>query len=109
MMAVTFDTRPTAIGDMIMVTGTYEASDTTIDLSTFFGPNSVEFFSITSTDTTATTAVEINIEESATAVNATLPDSFKLVDATCVVTLYGGTAAGGAQEPGNVMAIGRRG
>lgn len=108
-MAVTFDTRPTAIGDMIMVTGRYEANDTTIDLSGFFGPNSVEFFSITPTDTLATTTVEMAIEGTPTAVAMTCPDSFQLVDATCIVTLYGGTAAGGAQEPGNFMAIGRRG
>jgi hypothetical protein len=108
-MAVTFDTRPTAIGDMIMVTGKYEANDTTIDLSGFFGPNSVEFFSITPTATLATTTVELSIEETPTAVTATYPDTFQLVDATCIVTLYGGTAAGGSQEPGNFMAIGRRG
>ena len=105
MMAVSFDTRPTAFGDMIMVTGTYAAGDTTIDLSPFFGKNSVEFFSITSTDTTGT----VTLEYDGSGVAATIEDAFQLVDATCIVTLYGGTAAGGAQEPGNFMAIGRRG
>jgi hypothetical protein len=34
-MAVTIDNRPTVFGDRLIITGTYEATDTTIDLSAF--------------------------------------------------------------------------
>ena len=34
-MAVTIDNRPTVFGDRVVITGTYEATDTTIDLSAF--------------------------------------------------------------------------
>tara|TARA_R110000824_G_scaffold282442_1_gene470700 strand:+ start:1237 stop:1557 length:321 start_codon:yes stop_codon:yes gene_type:complete len=32
-MAVTIDTRPTVFGDRLIITGSYEAADTSIDLS----------------------------------------------------------------------------
>ena len=105
-MAVVFNTRPTAFGDMLIVTGTYEASDVTIDLNDFF--SSVEGFSITPTGTTPNTNVVFDIEESATAAATPLYDAFKL--ANNIVTLYGGQASStGAQVAGNFMAIGRRG
>ena len=34
-MAVTIDNRPTVFGDRVVITGTYEAADTEIDLSDF--------------------------------------------------------------------------
>ena len=46
-MAVTFEPRTTAFGDMIIVRGAYEAGDATIDLSSFFGPNNVQMFDMT--------------------------------------------------------------
>ena len=109
-MAIAFDTRPTAFGDLIMVTGTYAAADTTIDLSGFF--SEVLAFDIMPTDTHSTTPLEMSIEgeagPAATNVDATLADSFKLVGTT--VTLYGGAASSaGAQEPGKFVSIGRRG
>ena len=47
-MAVTFEPRTVAFGDMIIVRGAYEAGDTTIDLSGFFRPSGVEMFDMTS-------------------------------------------------------------
>ena len=46
-MAVTFESRTTAFGDMIIVRGAYEAGDTTIDFSSFFGPNNLQMFDMT--------------------------------------------------------------
>jgi len=46
-MAVTFEPRTVAFGDMIIVRGAYEAGDTTIDLSGFFRPSGVEMFDMT--------------------------------------------------------------
>ena len=46
-MAVTFEPRPTAFGDMIIVRGAYEAGDATIDFSSFFGPNNLQMFDMT--------------------------------------------------------------
>jgi hypothetical protein len=109
-MAVTIDPRPNSIGDMIMITGSYEAGDTTIDLSDFYAPNSIEFFSITPTDTVATFVARAVIEETEGNANMSLQDAFKLADSTCIVTLYQGPAtSAGASEPGKFMAMGRRG
>ena len=109
-MAVTIAPRPNSIGDMIMITGSYEAGDTTIDLSQFYAPNSIEFFSITPTDTVAVFTARGIVEESEGNVDMTLQDAFKLVDSTCIVTLYQGPASSaGASEPGKFMAMGRRG
>ena len=109
-MTVTFGTRPTAFADLIMITGTYEAGDTTIDLSEFF--SEVVMFDTMATDTHSTTTVEMQIfgegGPAQTAVAATFADSSKLVGTT--VTLYGGAASSaGAQEPGKFVAMGRRG
>ena len=46
-MAVTFEPRTVAFGDMIIVRGAYEAGDATIDLSGFFRPSGVEMFDMT--------------------------------------------------------------
>lgn len=73
-MAVTFEPRTTAFGDMIIVRGAYEAGDTTIDFSSFFGPNNLHMFDMTPN-----------------AAHATISASF--TDATCDYT------AGGTPDP----------
>tara|TARA_R100000008_G_scaffold81750_1_gene65322 strand:- start:624 stop:956 length:333 start_codon:yes stop_codon:yes gene_type:complete len=110
-MVVVFDTRPTAFGDMIIVTGTYDAGDDTIDLSGFM--KTIDGFNINSTATTANVAVFAG-PESGSNTDAQFPDTFQLaVEASTgkvgtTVTLYGGVTDG-AQEPGKFVAFGRRG
>mgnify|MGYP003652536569 CR=1 FL=1 len=55
-MAVTFEPRTVAFGDMIIVRGAYEAGDTTINLSDFFRPSGVEMFDMTSSSHEAVTS-----------------------------------------------------
>jgi len=55
-MAVTFEPRTVAFGDMIIVRGAYEAGDTTIDFSDFFGPNGVLMFDMTSSSNATVTS-----------------------------------------------------
>lgn len=68
-MAVTIDNRPTVFGDRLIITGTYEATDTTIDLSAFLSeidmamclrtgatPGAAEAYTIDGTTITLTAA-----------------------------------------------------
>ena len=80
-MAVTIDNRPSVFGDRVIITGTYEAGDTTIDLVSFLS----EIDMVMCCGTGAVPA----------------PAEAYIIDGT-TVTL---TAATG---DGNFMAIGRR-
>ena len=106
-MAVVFDTRPTAFGDMIIVTGTYESGDTTIELGGFM--NEISAFSINPTSTLPTVSIYGGSAlPGGEAANITLPDGFHWDANRTTVTLYGGATAA-ARTSGKFMAIGRRG
>ena len=80
-MAVTIDNRPTVFGDRMIITGTYEATDTTIDLSSFLS--------------------EIDMAMCAVTGAVPAPAEVYTIDGT-TITLTAASAAG------NFMAIGRR-
>lgn len=60
-MAVTFEPRTVAFGDMIIVRGAYEAGDATIDLSGFFRPSGVEMFDMTPNTNHATISASFTL------------------------------------------------
>tara|TARA_R100001015_G_C4631594_1_gene194231 strand:+ start:64 stop:378 length:315 start_codon:yes stop_codon:yes gene_type:complete len=103
-MAVTIDTRPTYFGDRMVVTGSYETGDTTIDLSSLL--ISIDMATLTPTGALAPQTLE-------TGDNADASDSapFDLVEfatasgTTITVNVPG---AGQAIVGGRFLAIGRR-
>ena len=99
-MAVTIDPRPSYFGDRMIVTGSYAASDTTIDLGSLLA--SVDMCVLTPTEApagvtvTTTPAATLNIQDNVQ-VNGT------------TVTIHNGDDGGsGAATAGTFLAIGRR-
>jgi hypothetical protein len=112
-MAVTIDPRPTVFGDRFVVTGSYEAGDTSIDLSAFF--SSIDTFSI---------SPESVVEQGFTQDDGTGTGTLNLLDVATVsgttITVYPaqkeldadgggpGPATAGSTVAGTFFAIGRR-
>jgi hypothetical protein len=99
-MAVSIDPRPTVFGDRYVVTGTYAATDTTIDLSAQL--SSIDMCVLTPT-----------AEPSAVTVTTTPPADLNIadvvqVDGTTVTIHNGDDANSGASVAGTFMAMGRR-
>ena len=108
-MAVAIDPRPTYFGDRIVVTGTYGASDATIDLSSLM--TSIDMAVLTPI-AAAPIQVEVGSQADATDAEATLFREFATVAAgSTTVTI---NKPGGAHTPpvaaagGSFIAIGRR-
>jgi len=99
-MAVSIDPRPTVFGDRYVVTGTYAATDTTIDLSAQL--SSIDMCVLTPTAAPA-----------AVTVTTTPPADLNIADVVQVdgttVTIHNGDDAGTvASVAGTFMAMGRR-
>jgi hypothetical protein len=97
-MAISIDPRPTYFGDRMIVTGTYAATDVTIDLTDLLA-------SIDSCTLTPTAAPVANV--------ITAPAVHNLADAvelsgTTVIIHGGNDAVPGASVAGKFLAIGRR-
>lgn len=101
-MAVTIDPRPTYFGDRMVVTGTYAAGDTSIDLSSLL--TSIDMASVTPTG--ATPAVLPEAGASASSITLNISDVCTVSGTTITVTegVSGGTGTVG----GTFFAIGRR-
>jgi hypothetical protein len=89
-MAVTIDPRPTVFGDRVIITGTYAAADTSIDLSDLLA--SIDFAGVNSAASVVATTPPV-----------TVADTAQVSDTTITVIGTGGTTAGGT-----FLAIGRR-
>lgn len=89
-MTVTIDTRPTVFGDRMIVTGTYAATDTSIDLSDLL--DTIDFAGVNS-------AAGIVL----TTPNVTVADTASFSGSTITVIGASGTTVGGT-----FLAIGRR-
>ena len=99
-MAISIDPRPTVFGDRFVVTGTYAATDTTIDLSAQL--SSIDMCVLT--PTAAPAGVTVTTTPPAT---LNVPDVVQVSGTT--VTIHNGDDAGsGAATAGTFIAIGRR-
>lgn len=102
-MAVTIDARPTVFGDRMIVTGSYDAATTTIDLSGILA--SIDAFILN-----PASLQNQGIEEGAAADNSDVV-TMKTIDLATfsgtTVTIATGQA-GGTTVAGTFLAIGRR-
>jgi hypothetical protein len=89
-MASTIDNRPTVFGDRMIITGTYTAGETTIDLSSFL--SEIDFAGVNSIASVVGTTPPVTVADTAGVSGST-------------VTVIG---AGGATAGGSFIAIGRR-
>ena len=89
-MAVTIDPRPTYFGDRMVVTGSYGAGDTSIDLSSLLA--SIDFAGVNSAAGLVGTSPPVTVADTASFSGAT-------------ITVVG---ASGTTMGGTFMAIGRR-
>lgn len=112
-MAVTIDPRPTVFGDRFIVTGSYDAGETTINLSAFF--SSIDTFTINPASV---------VEQGFTQDDGTGTGTLNLLDVATVsgttITVYpaqkeldpdgggGAPATPGSTVAGTFFAIGRR-
>lgn len=99
-MAFSIDPRPSYFGDRIVVTGTYAATDASLDLSSLVSV--IDFAGVT--PTAAPTAVTIATTPS---VDLNIQDSVQINGTT--LTIHGGDdAVAGASTAGKFFVIGRR-
>jgi len=98
-MAITFDQRPTVFGDRIIVTGTFAASDTSIDLSSMMGSVDVCIANLST--------AESGVEVAGVELQPTLAVTFSGTTVTLGTFGAGGLAA--PTNGGTFLAIGRRG
>lgn len=101
-MAVTIDPRPTYFGDRMVVTGTYAAGDTSIDLSGLLA--SIDMANITPTTFTGANLPEAGA--SATPVILNISDVCSVSGTTITVTE--GVTGGAGTVGGTFFAVGRR-
>lgn len=100
-MAVTIDERPSYFGDRMVVTGTYAAADTTIDLGSILA--SIDMITLTPT------AVPVGILASPGPPPVTInAGDVVQVDGTTVTIHNGDDGQTGASTTGTFLAIGRR-
>jgi len=104
-MAIAFDQRPTVFGDRIIVTGTFAASDTSIDLSSMMSSVDACIANLTSAESPV--EVRNSADNDAIEIQPTLDVS---VSGTTVTLSTFGTGGPGAPSGGGTfLAIGRRG
>ena len=114
-MAVTIDPRPTYFGDRIVVTGSYEAGDTSINLSDLV--SSIDFAGVNPTAAQASVVVSntgthandtIQLVDNCTVSGTTITIVSAIVDTDPDGAGTGSTAVPGATVAGSFFAIGRR-
>lgn len=109
-MAITIDPRPTVFGDRMIVTGSYEASDINIDLSSML--SSIDFAGANSSGAIATRDTTDTGGTANTSTVVFAPDV--RIDGTTIRISAGEVAAGGdatakaPEQAGTFIAIGRR-
>lgn len=103
-MAVTIDPRPTYFGDRIVVTGSYEAADTSIDLSSLM--TSIDFADITPTGPLDPIDIEDGQQADGSDAVATTLREFATVSGTTITVIT--PQAGQTKIGGSFIAIGRR-
>ena len=103
-MAVTIDPRPTYFGDRIVVTGSYEAADTSIDLSSLM--TSIDFADINPTAAMAPLNLEIGGAADASDATPSTFREFATVSGTTIT--INKVQAAQTQIGGSFFAIGRR-
>ena len=106
-MAVTIDPRPTYFGDRMIVTGTFEAADNSIDLSSILA--SIDFAGVNLSGALA----ESPLQDSATHTTDVLFDPQTRIDGTTIRIAMaladgGGVANTAVTQGGTFLAIGRR-
>jgi hypothetical protein len=101
-MAVTIDPRPSVFGDRMILTGSYEAADATIDLSAFF--SSIDFAGVNSSGASA--AVPITDTGAVPPSQDVYFQPIVRIDGTSLRIAAG--LADQAAEAGTFFAIGRR-
>ena len=105
-MAVTFDQRPTVFGDRIIVTGTFAASDTSIDLSSMMSSVDACMANLSS----AESGVEVDATSAPGGTVEVQPTLDVSISGTTVTLTTFGTGGPGAPSGGGTfLAIGRRG
>ena len=114
-MAVTIDNRPTYFGDRIVVTGSYEAGDTSINLSDLV--SSIDFAGVNPTAAQAPVVVSntgthandtIQLVDNCTVSGTTITTVSAIVDTDPDGAGTGSAAVAGATVAGTFFAIGRR-
>tara|TARA_R100000353_G_scaffold17982_1_gene16721 strand:- start:1491 stop:1805 length:315 start_codon:yes stop_codon:yes gene_type:complete len=103
-MAVTIDPRTSVFGDRMVVTGTYEAADATIDLSDFL--SEINFADITPTSAMAPLNLEIGGAADASDATPSTFRNFATVDGTTIT--INKVQATQTAIGGTFIAIGRR-
>ena len=103
-MAVTIDPRPTYFGDRIVVTGSYEASDTSIDLSSLM--SSIDFADINPTSAMAPLNIEVGTDAGAGDATPMTFRNFATVSGTTIT--INKVEASQTAIAGTFFAIGRR-
>ena len=101
-MAVTIDPRPTYFGDRMVVTGSYTATETTIELGDLLA--SVDAFTLNPSSVTLQNVDSTPADDGGTLAILALMDSATVSGTT--VTIH--PAAGGSTKAGTFLAIGRR-
>lgn len=101
-MAVTIDPRPTYFGDRMVVTGSYAAGDTSIDLTSLLA--SIDMATVTTS--AATLALLPEAGNTASSITLNINDICTVSGTTITVTE--GVTGGVGTAGGTFMAIGRR-
>ena len=101
-MTITIDPRPTVFGDRMVITGSYTAGETTIDLSSQL--SSIDFAG------TNSAAVTVGLDEAGAGASAvTLNFNNQIaVSGTTITILDPVQVGGGGTAAGTFIAIGRR-
>tara|TARA_R110000751_G_scaffold149041_2_gene253910 strand:+ start:285 stop:587 length:303 start_codon:yes stop_codon:yes gene_type:complete len=99
-MAINIDTRTTVFGDRVVVTGTYAATDVTIDLTGLMA-------SIDACTLTGTAAPPGVLHAGTPAITLNIADVAQ-ISGTTVIIHGGDDAIAGADFAGKFMAIGKR-
>ena len=102
-MAVTIDSRPTVFGDRMIVTGSYEAGDTSIDLSSLLA--SIDAI-VVNPSSTSPQPVEEGSDDTASDAVVTQTFDFATFSGTTITITPG--QAGGTVVAGTFLVIGRR-
>ena len=102
-MAVTIDPRPTYFGDRMVVTGSYEAGDTSIDLSSLLA--SIDAI-VVNPSSTSPQPVEEGSDDTASDAVVTQTFDFATFSGTTITITPG--QAGGTVVAGTFLVIGRR-
>ena len=114
-MAVTIDPRPTYFGDRIVVTGSYGAADTSVDLSSLM--TSIDFAGVNPAAAQANVTVSntgthgndiISLVDNCTVSGTTITVVSAIVSTDADGIGTGGAAIPGATVAGTFFAIGRR-